>query len=259
MRGGGDLLAAPRIEVVRDGPLAILLLDNPPLNLVTRAMVRDLASQVDALEKDAGVRAVVVTGAGDQHFSGGLDMREWAALGAKEAQEEIRHGQDATWALEHLTKPTVASIQGMCRGAGLDIALACDVRFAADNATFSFPEVDIGWMPSHGGTARLHRVLGRSKAIEILLAAKTLRAIDALRLGLVDHLTPPEGVLDQAKALARTFAAKPRAAVRAIKRALVEGEEKPYRNRFVLEVQHAVQLLYTEDYKAAVARAREKK
>ncbi|MGQ0798373.1 MAG: enoyl-CoA hydratase/isomerase family protein [Methanobacteriota archaeon] len=251
--------ATSKIEVVRDDGVAMLLLDNPPLNLVTRDMIRTLVERVAALEKDGAVRTVVVTGAGARHFSGGLDMHEWAGLSTKDAQEEVRRGQDATWALEHLTKPTVAAIQGMCRGAGLDIALACDVRFAADDATFSFPEVDIGWMPSHGGTARLHRVLGRSRSIEILLAAKAVRAIDALRLGLVDHLAPSEGVLDQAKALARTFAEKPPAAVRAIKRALVEGEEKPYRNRFVLEAQHATQLLYDDAYKAAVARAREKR
>jgi len=246
------------IEVVTRDGVASLSLVHPPTNHLTRSMVQDLARHVDALEKDDSVRAVVVSG-GSGHFSGGLDMEEWASLSPKEAQEEIRRGQDALWALEHLSKPTVAAITGLCRGAGLDVALACDVRISADDASFAHPEVDIGWMPSHGGTPRLLRVLGRSRAMEFLVTGKSLRAIDVLRLGLVDHLAPPDQVMGQATELAKVLAAKPRAAVRAIKRALVEGEEKPYRNRFVLEAQHATQLLHDEEYKAAVARARKAK
>jgi len=248
-----------RIDVVREGAIGILLIDNPPRNLLTRAMVAEFALQVGALEKDDAVHAVIVTGAGEADFSGGLDMDEWTALPSKRAQEEIQRGQDALWALEHMTKPTIAAISGVCRGAGEEVALACDLRIAADTALFSHPEVDAGWMPSHGGTARLARILGRSTATEILLSGKPLKALDALRLGLVDHLTRPGDALDRAKDLARMFASKPRAAVKAIKRTLAEGEEKPYRNRFLLEAQHAVQLLWSEEYKAAVARFREKR
>jgi enoyl-CoA hydratase/carnithine racemase len=239
------------LRVARDGAVATISLDHPPLNLLTSSLIRHLATQVDALERDDGVRAVVVTAAEGLPFSGGIDPEEWARFGPKEAQDEIRRGQDALWALEHLTKPTVAAIAGTCRGAGLELALACDVRIAADTAQFSHPAVEGGSMPAFGGTARLLRVLGRSKAMEFLLTGKSLRAIDALRIGLVDHLSPPEALSDHARDLVRSVAMKPRAAVRAIKRTLVEGEEKPYRNRFVLEAQHASQLLHTEDYRTA--------
>src|SRR2546422_854476 len=116
------------------------------------------------------------------------------------------------------------------------------------------PEVDLGWMPSHGATARLSKIVGRSRALEILVSGKEVKALDALRLGIVNHLASPGGAFDQAKALATAFASKPRSAVKAIKRALTEGDEKPYRNRFLLESQHAIQLLWTDEHKSAMER-----
>jgi enoyl-CoA hydratase len=247
----------PRIRVEKTGRLAILWIENPPRNALRLSMISEVASHVSELEKDDAVHAVVVTGAGP--FSAGLDMVEWAELTPKTAQEWVTRGQDAFWALEHLTKPTVAAVVGLARGAGAELAFACDLRIADETTIFSLPEVDLGWMPSHGGTARLSKFVGRSKALEILLSGKEVKALDALRLGLVDHLASPGQALEQARALADTFARKPRAAVKAIKRALVEGDEKPYRNRFLLESQHAVQLLWSDELKAAVSRLREKK
>jgi len=109
------------------------------------------------------------------------------------------------------------------------------------------------------GGEGLSKLIGRSRALEILGSGKEVRALDALRLGIVDHLAAPGVALDQANALAATFASKPRAAVKAIKRALTEGDEKPYRNRFLLESQHAVQLLWSDDYKAAMQKLRDKR
>jgi len=186
-------------------------------------------------------------------------MDEWSRLSPKAAQDEMSRGQDAFWALEHLTKPTIAAIAGAARGAGAELALACDLRIADESTVFSHPEVDLGWMPSHGATARLSKIVGRSRALEILLSGKEVRALDALRLGIVNHLASPGGAFDQAKALATLFASKPRPAVKAIKRALTEGDEKPYRNRFLLESQHAIQLLWSDEQKAAMERLRAKR
>lgn len=232
--------------------MAQLVLRNPPENRLTRALTEDLVALVASLEKDDSVRAVLVAGEGD--FCGGLDWAEWSGLTPKQAQDAIQRGFEAFWGLEHLTKPTVAAISGRCEGAGLELALACDLRIASDVASFRFPEVDLAFMPSHGGTARLPRVLGRSRALEILLTGKPVRAIDALRWGLVDHLASSGEALAEAKAFAASFASKPRSAVRAIKRSLTEGEEKPYRNRFLLESQHAAQLLHSEEYRKALAK-----
>lgn len=252
----GSMPSSPRLRLERKGRVAILWVENPPRNSLRLSMISELADRIPDLEKEDDVRAVVVTGAGP--FSSGLDAEEWAGLPPKVAQEWVSRGQDAFWALEHLTKPTVAAVAGPARGAGAELAFACDLRIADETAVFSLPEVDLGWMPSHGGTARLAKFVGRSKALEILLAAKEVRGLDALRWGLVDHLATPGQVLDQAMALAEVFAQKPRAAVKAIKRTLVEGDEKPYRNRFLLESQHAVQLLWTDEYKERMEKLRKK-
>src|SRR5881397_595818 len=221
--------SAPRLRVTREGAVVVLWVENPPRNLLSLSMVTDLAARVADLEKDDSVRAAVLTGAGHANFCAGLDMDEWSRLSPKAAQDEMSRGQDAFWALEHLTKPTIAAIAGAARGAGAELALACDLRIADESAVFSHPEVDLGWMPSHGATARLSKIVGRSRALE------------------------------QAKALAALFASKPRPAVKAIKRALTEGDEKPYRNRFLLESQHAIQLLWSDEQKAAMERLRAKR
>ena len=251
--------AESRIRLERDGHVAVLWIENPPRNLLTLRLTSDLASRVPELEKEDSIRAVVVAGAGHSNFSAGLDISEWSKLASKEAQDWVTRGQDTLWALEHLTKPTIAAVTGVARGAGAEIALACDVRIADETAVFSHPEVDLGWMPSHGGTARLSRIVGRSKALEILLAGNEVRALDALRLGIVNHMAAPGNAFKEAMALADRFSHKPRAAVKAIKRALTEGDEKPYRNRFLLESQHAVQLLWTDEYIAAMEKIRNTK
>jgi enoyl-CoA hydratase/carnithine racemase len=253
------LAPSARVRIEKERSVATLWIENPPRNALSLSMISDLASRVSDLEKDETVRAVVVAGDGGLTFSSGLDVEEWAKLPPKEAQEWVTRGQDAFWSLEHLTRPTIAAVSGTARGAGAELALACDIRIADETAVFSHPEVDLAWMPSHGGTARLSKIVGRSKALEILLSGKEVKALDALRLGIVDHLAAPGRVLEEARALAGLFSTKSRAAVKAIKRTLTEGDEKPYRNRFLLESQHAVQLLWSEEYQAALARLRGKK
>jgi enoyl-CoA hydratase len=250
--------SAPSIRVEKGERVAVLWIENPPRNTLRLSMITDLMSRVPELEKDDSVRAVVVAGAGSLVFSSGMDVEEWAKLPPKEAQEWVTRGQDAFWAFEHLTKPTIAAVAGMARGAGAELALACDIRIADETATFSHPEADLGWMPSHGGTARLSKIVGRSYALELLISGKSLTALDALRLGIADHLSAPGGALTEARALAELFSKRPRSAVKAIKRTLTEGDEKPYRNRFLLESQHAVQLLWSEEYQATMAKLRKK-
>lgn len=247
-----------RIQVVPEGAVAVLFLHHPPENRLTRSMIDELAGHASRLEKDDGVRAVVVAGAGGHDFCGGLDWDEWGALSPKDAQAAIQRGFEALWALEHLSKPTLAAVEGMCHSAGAELALACDVRFVSASASFRFPEVDRAWMPSHGGMSRLPRMIGRSRALELFLTGAAFSADDAEALGLAEHVTEAGEALTKAMALAQSFAAKARTAVRAIKRTLAEGEEKPYRNRFLLESQYSVQLLWTEEYRKAQEKARQR-
>ncbi len=232
-----------RVEIVREGAVAVLFLHHPPENRLTQPMFQELSVHAAALEKDAGALAVVVTGAGKDTFCQGLEPTEWSGLTPKDAQVAIQRGFEALWALEHLSKPTVAAIEGGCRGAGAELALACDLRVASESATFAFPEVKDGWMPSHGGTARLPRIIGRPKALELLLTGASVSAQEAHQLGIVEHVTERGAALAKALNLARAFAEAPPAAAHHIKRTLTEAEEKPYRNRVLLEAQHSVQLL----------------
>src|SRR5256886_559690 len=197
---------APRFRVTREGAVVVLWVENPPRNLLSLSMVTDLAARVADLEKDDSVRATVLTGAGHANFCVGLDMDEWSRLSPKAAQDEMSRGQDAFWALEHLTKPTIAAIAGAARGAGAELALACDLRIADESAVFSHPEVDLGWMPSHGATARLSKIVGRSRALEILLSGKEVKAIVAIPLGFGNHLASPAGALVQVMSSATLFA-----------------------------------------------------
>lgn len=247
-----------RIGQRREGAVAIVSIDHPPENRLTLAMIQELSALVAALEKEEGVRAVVLAGSGPEAFCGGLDTEEWSSLAPRDAQSALQRGFEALWALEHLTKPTIAAIEGSCRSVGAELALACDLRFAAETAVFGFPEVDDAWMPSHGGTARLPRMIGRAKALELILTGRDVSAREAADLGFVEKVVPRGQAPASALDLARTFAKKPRSAVHAIKRALTEGEEKPYRNRFLLESQHSVHLFWTDAYREAQERARRK-
>ncbi len=241
-----------------EGAVAVVSLDHPPENRLTQAMVRELSGILVDLEKSDGVRAAVLAGAGTSVFSAGLDPGEWSVLLPREAQSAIQRGFEVLWALEHLTKPTIAAIEGTCRGVGAELALACDLRYASTSARFAFPEVDQAWMPSHGGTARLPRMVGRANALELLATGRDVKANEAGRLGFVERVVPRGKALAAAMKTATEIASKPRTAVHAIKRALTEGEEKPYRNRFLLESQHSVQLLWTDAYREAQERARKK-
>ncbi len=246
------------IDVTRDGPVAVLSLDHPPGHRLTQAMVQALSSHVAALEKDTEVRSVILTGTGGRAFCEGLDTEEWASFSPKDAQSALQRGFEALWGLEHLPKPAIAAVEGSCLGVGAELALACDLRVASRSARFGFPEIDAGWMPSHGGTARLPRIVGRARALELVLGGAAIGAREAFEIGLIEHVVARGAALRKAQGLARTFAAKPRTAVHAIKRALTEGEEKPYRNRFLLETQHSVQLFWTDAYREAQAKVRRK-
>src|SRR3989442_2287430 len=121
---------APRLRIAGEAAVAVLWIENPPRNLLSLSMIADLAARVADLEKDDSVRAAVLAGAGHANFCAGLDMAEWSRLTQKTAQDEMSRGQDAIWALEHLTKPTISTISTAARAAGSALALACDVRIA---------------------------------------------------------------------------------------------------------------------------------
>lgn len=179
-------------------------------NALSAAVVAELKNAFERIAGDARIRGAILTGAGDKAFVAGADIAELAAFSAVEAREYALRGQEAFRKLETLPKPAVAAVNGYALGGGLELAMACAVRFASESAQFGQPEVRLGLIPGFGGTERLPRLVGRGRALEMLLSGEPIPASEALRIGLVNAVWPPADLLDQCRAwLARVLANAP--------------------------------------------------
>ncbi len=199
------------VRVAVDGEIGTLTLDNPPLNLVTIELIRELSEALERLAREAGLRALVVTGAGERAFCGGSDIREFPDLMEPGAVVPRKSGPEnrAYSALAHFPRPTVAALQASAVGGGLELALCCDLIVAAENATLSFPEVTLGVFPGSGGPVRAARRIGAGRTRQMMLLARPVDARTALSWGLVDSMAPPGGALEEATQLARRLAGLP--------------------------------------------------
>jgi enoyl-CoA hydratase len=200
------------------GTVALVELDNPPLNLVTEAMTRRLGDALDRVAADAGVRAVVVTGAGERAFCAGSDVKEFQALAGRVAEGKLLLEKLVYRKLADLPAPTIAAIEGDALGGGLELALCCDLRVASARARLGMPEVRLGVIPGSGGTQRLPRVVGPARAKEMILVADLLGAAAAERIGLVNSVVPAGEALGAATAIAERIATRGPLAVREAKR-----------------------------------------
>ena len=230
------------VRVEATGPVARVVLDIPPRNALGLKAVSDLALAASTVDREANVRAAILSGAGGT-FSAGTDLREFGGEDPKRLLAAAQLGQDVAWRIEHSEKIWVGAVEGVARGGGLDLALACDLLVAAEDARFESPEVGEGWIPFFGGTQRLRHALGRARAREAILTGAPISAGDAKAIGFVNRVVPRGGALATAETLAGEIASRPWTAVRTAKRVLVEQLDKPYRNGFLLEAQHLAQLL----------------
>jgi enoyl-CoA hydratase/carnithine racemase len=215
--------------VERRDAIAILSIDAPPYNRMSLAFMDALEERVAALAADDGVRAVVLTAAGDRNFSVGMDLKE-LPRGLQE-----KGGIDALFdqrlnvlsAIETMGKPWIATLFGYCLGGGLELPLACHFRLAAEEgAQIGLPEMHLGTVPAWGGSARLVRRVGRDRAIDMILRAKTISGPEALRIGLVQEVWPNAELKTRAIALAQELASMPRLAVKAMLHCLVGAETR---------------------------------
>jgi enoyl-CoA hydratase len=207
-------------DVVEDH-VATVTINNPPMNALTVAVMAEMESVIDKIAKDPGVKTVVITGAGNM-FVAGADIKEIAGISSGKAGAEITaKGQAILNKIEQLQKPVIAAINGLfCLGGGLELAMACHIRFAGDRSRLGLPEIDLGIMPGFGGTQRLPRIVGPSKAAELILSGDKITAQEAKEIGLVNKVVPDADVLKQAQGLAKKFASKGQVAVRAAMKAL---------------------------------------
>jgi enoyl-CoA hydratase len=183
--------------------IAVVTVNRPDkLNALNAGTVRELDAVLRSVREDEGVRAIILTGAGEKAFVAGADIGELARMGPVEGVRISRDGQDTFRMMERMPKPVIGAINGFALGGGLELALACHVRLASSRARFGLPEVKLGIIPGYGGTVRLPRLVGRGRALELMLTGEMIDAEEAYRIGLVNRVTPPESLLDAARELA---------------------------------------------------------
>ena len=236
------------IRVETTGTIAVLTLDRPEVhNALNNRLREELGTALDALRRDDAVRALIVTGAGERAFSAGLDLRELSQTLGATAPTEIRRFR---WSQPHplavFDKPTIAAVNGLAIGGGVETALLCDIVVAASHATFAFAEVKRGIMPGNGGTQRLARRIGKGRALDMILSGRTVDAQEAASIGLADHVVAPEQLMARARGIAESIAANAPAAVRMARDAIHRGFELSLDEGLRLE-SDLTAFLYTTD------------
>ncbi|RJQ30769.1 MAG: crotonase [Peptococcaceae bacterium] len=229
-------MAWKNILVETEDNLALVTINRPKLlNALDTETLSELAEAMTELAADPAVRVIILTGAGDKAFVAGADIKFMQSLNSLQARDFARHGQQVFSRIENLPKPVIAAINGFALGGGCELAMACDIRVASENAKFGQPEVNLGLMAGFGGTQRLTRLVNPGVAKEILFTADQYDAQAALRIGLVNHVVPSEELIDFCKKMAGRIAAKGPAAVRLSKEAVNEGLEMDLEKAFIHE------------------------
>jgi enoyl-CoA hydratase len=209
-------------------PLAVLTIDRPKvLNSLNVATLTELEAAFDELAADPDIRVLLLAGAGGRAFAAGADIRELAPLSPEEGRAFALRGQGILRRIEALGKPVIACIQGFALGGGCELAMACTLRLAADDARFGQPEVKLGVICGYGGTQRLPRLVGRGAALKLLLTGAIIDAQEALRIGLVEEVVPASQLMQRAEALALEIAANAPLAVAETLHAVGEGIDLP--------------------------------
>lgn len=254
MEVGVELLAE-----VQDG-VGILTLNRPEvMNAVNRALLSALHERLQAWRFDRGVRAVIVTGAGDKAFSAGADLKERATLSPDEVRQFLTTIRDTFTLVERMPQPVLAAINGLALGGGLEFALACDLRLATESASLGLTETSLAIIPGAGGTQRLPRLVGPGRAKDLIFTARRLGAREAEHWGLVNRVTPDGGVLAAAVDLAKQMAANGPVALAQAKFAIQQGLEVDLASGLAIEGKAYEVCIPTKDRIEALTAFREKR
>ncbi len=226
-----------------------MTLDRPEaLNALNQQVLDDLSAALDGVDL-ATVRCIIFTGAGEKAFAAGADIAAMADMGPEAAAAFSRHGNEVFRRIETFPCPTIAAVNGYALGGGCELSMACDIRLCSENALFGQPEVTLGITPGFGGTQRLMRLIGMGRAKELIFSARTVKAPEALAIGLVNAVYPAEELLPAARKLAARIARNAPIAVRACKAAMNEGVDLPMDEAVAAEVRERSGCVETEDEK----------
>jgi len=240
--------------------VALLTLDYPPMNVLNTATMTELNDALDELLANDEVKAIVITGGGQYAFIAGADINELASIKSpEEGREMMRMGQALTKKIEGAKKPIIAAINGYALGGGLELAMACHMRICNNRAQLGQPEINLGLIPGFGGTQRLPRLVGKGKALELILAGARISGAEAANMGLVNKAVPAGEVVRTAMGLAKKIASFGKLAVTAALEAVNEGMETTLEEGLEIEVEKMVSLVGTEDAKEGLTAFLEKR
>src|ERR1700757_4673645 len=199
-------LTFENIVYEKNGPIAHVTLNRPKvLNALNQTVFLELKAAFEDIRDDLGIRGVILTGSGDKAFAAGADIAEMSSYTASQAEEATRRAQGVTELIENLGKPVIAAVNGFALGGGCELAMACTIRIAAETAKFGQPEVKVGIMPGAGGTQRLPRLVGKGRALQLILSGEIINAQEAYRIGLVNEVVPAASLLARAEAILNQF------------------------------------------------------
>jgi enoyl-CoA hydratase/carnithine racemase len=239
-----------RLEV--DDGVGTIRLDRPPMNAIDEELTRDLRAAAEEASRREDVRAVVLWG-GEKVFAAGADIKMMVGMSPAEAKPMITGLQDTLSLVEEIPKVTIAVLTGYALGGGCELAMCADLRFAAEDAKLGQPEIKLGIIPGAGGTQRLPRLVGPSRAREIIYSGRVVPSEEALRIGLVDAVFPADRVYEEAVESARRYARGPTQALRAAKLAITWGGRTDLRTGLVIEREAFVDLFATNDRSEGMA------
>jgi len=244
----------------KKGPIAYVTFNRPKvLNALNGKTISELKSAFEDARDDSAVRGVILTGAGDKAFAAGADIGEMANNTALEAEEATRRGQKVTELIENLGKPVVAAVNGFALGGGCELAMACTIRVAAETAKFGQPEVKIGIMPGYGGTQRLPRLVGRGRALQLILSGEVIAAQEAYRIGLVNEVVPNANLIARAEAILKQIISNAPVGVKFSIEAVNKGLDTSVAEGLLIEASLFALCASTEDKKEGTTAFLEKR
>jgi enoyl-CoA hydratase len=254
------VLTLANVLYEKRGATAYVTINRPKvLNALNTATWKDLRTAFEDARDDAAVRGVILTGAGDKAFVAGADISELAHASAIDAERSSRYGQEVLELVENLGKPVIAAINGFALGGGCETAMACTIRVAVEHAKFGQPEVKLGLLPGGGGTQRLPRLVGKGRALQLILSGEIISAQEAWRIGLVNEVVPAADLIPRAEAILKMIASNAPIAVKLSLEAVNKGLDTSQSEGFALEASYFGLCAGTDDKKEGTSAFLEKR
>src|ERR1700742_5304541 len=241
MSSPASALTFENIVYEKNGPIAHVTLNRPKvLNALNQSVFLELKAAFEDARDDASVRGVILTGSGDKAFAAGADIAEMSSYSAFQAEESTRRAQGVPELMENLGKPVIAAVNGFALGGGCELAMACTIRIASENAKFGQPEVKLGVIPGGGGTQRLPRLVGKGRALQLILTGDLIDAHEAHRIGLVNEVVPAAELIPRCEAILKQISGNASLAIRYSINAVNEGVDTDLTSGLKLEAKYFV-------------------